>query len=49
MTTTTPSSVHPRRLTRSGSGRALAGVAGGLGAYFSVDPMLFRVASARLR
>jgi phage shock protein C len=46
MTTQTSPSVHPRRLTRSGSDRKLAGVAGGLGAYFSVDPMLFRIGFA---
>jgi phage shock protein PspC (stress-responsive transcriptional regulator) len=33
----------PRRLVRSTSDRKLGGVAGGLGAYFSVDPILFRV------
>jgi phage shock protein C len=32
-----------RRLARSASDRKLGGVAGGLGAYFSVDPILFRV------
>jgi phage shock protein PspC (stress-responsive transcriptional regulator) len=34
----------PRRLTRSSTDRMLGGVAGGLGAYFGVDAMLFRVA-----
>jgi phage shock protein C len=32
-----------RRLARSTSDSKLGGVAGGLGAYFSVDPILFRV------
>src|SRR4051794_39154657 len=34
----------PRRLTRSSTDRMLAGVAGGLGEYFGVDPLLFRAA-----
>ena len=34
----------PRRLTRSTSDRVLGGVAGGLGRYFGVDPILFRLA-----
>jgi len=33
----------PRRLMRSGSDRMLAGVSGGLGQYFSVDPVIFRI------
>jgi phage shock protein PspC (stress-responsive transcriptional regulator) len=36
--------VEPRRLTRSSSDRMLGGVAGGLGRYFDVDPLLFRIA-----
>jgi phage shock protein C len=32
-----------RHLTRSTTDRKLGGVAGGLGRYFSVDPILFRV------
>jgi phage shock protein C len=39
----TSSTTRPRRLTRSTSDKALGGVAGGLGEYFSVDPVLFRV------
>src|SRR4051812_12804369 len=46
MTTQTPSSVHPPPPTRSSSDRRLAGVAGGLGAYFSVDPTLIRIGFA---
>lgn len=38
-----PRSERPRRLVRSSSDRVLTGVAGGLGRYFGVDPMLFRV------
>src|SRR5256714_9616979 len=34
----------PRRLKRSSTDRMLGGVAGGLGAYFGVDPLLFRIA-----
>jgi phage shock protein PspC (stress-responsive transcriptional regulator) len=37
---------HPRRFHRSTSDKMLAGVAGGLGDYFSVDPVLFRVGFA---
>jgi phage shock protein PspC (stress-responsive transcriptional regulator) len=32
-----------RRLTRTPNNKVIAGVAGGLGAYFDVDPLLFRV------
>jgi phage shock protein PspC (stress-responsive transcriptional regulator) len=32
-----------RRLTRSSSDRVLGGVSGGLGAYFGVDPLIFRI------
>jgi phage shock protein C len=31
------------RLTRSSTDKKLGGVAGGLGAYFGADPVLFRV------
>jgi phage shock protein C len=43
---TTQETKHPRRLTRSASDKKLGGVAGGLGAYFSVDPILFRIGFA---
>ena len=33
-----------RRLTRSSTDKHVAGVAGGLGRYFGVDPLIFRVA-----
>src|ERR671921_828043 len=33
-----------RRLTRSSSDKLIGGVAGGLGRYFAVDPILFRIA-----
>jgi len=33
-----------RRLTRSSSDKLVGGVAGGLGRYFGVDPILFRIA-----
>lgn len=35
-----------RRLTRSTTDTKLAGVSGGLGAYFDVDPVLFRIGFA---
>src|ERR1700754_4344183 len=38
-----PSS-QPRTLTRSTTDKHLGGVAGGLGRYFGVDPVIFRVA-----
>ena len=33
----------PRRLERTTSDRVIAGVAGGLGRYFGVDPVMFRI------
>ena len=44
MNTDTTHTNHPRRLTRSTTDTKLGGVAGGLGEYFSVDPILFRIA-----
>jgi phage shock protein PspC (stress-responsive transcriptional regulator)/predicted membrane protein len=38
-----PESPKPRRLLRSRSDRMLGGVAGGLGDYFRVDPVIFRI------
>lgn len=37
---------RPRRLTRSRSERVFGGVAGGLGSYFDVDPVVFRIGFA---
>src|ERR671924_2068616 len=37
------SEAAPQRLTRSTSDRVIAGVAGGLGRYFGVDPVMFRI------
>ena len=34
----------PRRLTRSRADKVVGGVCGGLGRYFSVDPIVFRIA-----
>jgi phage shock protein PspC (stress-responsive transcriptional regulator) len=34
----------PRRLTRSSSDRLIGGVGGGLGRYFGIDPVIFRIA-----
>ena len=44
-TTTTPAGppATGRRLTKSRHDRVVAGVAGGLGEYFGVDPVLFRI------
>ena len=33
----------PRRLTRSSSDKVLGGVSGGLGRYFDIDPIIFRI------
>jgi len=38
-----PPADEPRRLTRSGSNAVIGGVASGLGRYFNVDPILFRI------
>jgi phage shock protein PspC (stress-responsive transcriptional regulator) len=35
---------RPERLTRSTSDKVVAGVAGGLGNYFGIDPVVFRIA-----
>src|SRR5215217_4183456 len=39
-----PPSQGVRRLTRSSTDKLIGGVAGGLGRYFGVDPILFRIA-----
>ena len=41
-----PGQTPPRRLTRSSTDQVLGGVAGGLGRYFSIDPILFRIGFA---
>jgi phage shock protein PspC (stress-responsive transcriptional regulator) len=38
-----PERDEPRRLTRSGGDAIIGGVASGLGRYFGVDPILFRI------
>lgn len=43
MNSTSSPMTRPRRLTRSTSDKRLGGVAGGLAAYFDVDPVLVRV------
>ena len=54
MTTTAPTSETPsvssppRRFLRSRRDRLLGGVCGGLGDYFAVDPVLFRIGSVVL-
>ncbi|MBI2169622.1 MAG: PspC domain-containing protein [Actinobacteria bacterium] len=42
-TPTQPAVARPRRLTRSVDDKVVAGVAGGLGEYFGVDPVVFRI------
>ena len=39
-----PEDVAPRRLTRSTTDKYAGGVAGGLGRYFGIDPIIFRIA-----
>jgi phage shock protein PspC (stress-responsive transcriptional regulator) len=39
---------EPKRLLRSADDRVLGGVAGGLGRYFQVDPIIFRIGFAAL-
>ena len=38
----------PRRLTRSRGDRVIGGVCGGLGRYFNVDPIIFRIGAVAL-
>ena len=45
---TEPVRARPRRLLRSRTDRVLGGVCGGLGEYFNVDPLLFRIAAVVL-
>jgi phage shock protein PspC (stress-responsive transcriptional regulator) len=45
---TQPLGPEPRRLLRSRSNRVLGGVCGGLGRYFNVDPILFRIGAIAL-
>ena len=44
----TPPAPPPRRLTRATDDRMLAGVAGGLGRHFELDPLIFRIGFALL-
>ena len=44
MTSTPTPSAEPRKLARSTDDHMIAGVAGGLGRYFGLDPVLFRIA-----
>lgn len=34
---------NPKRLTRSTSNKVIAGVCGGMGDYFNIDPVIVRV------
>jgi phage shock protein PspC (stress-responsive transcriptional regulator) len=44
MTSTPTPTAEPRKLARSTDDHMVAGVAGGLGRYFGLDPVLFRIA-----
>ena len=46
--TPTPADASPRRLVRVDDGRWLGGVAAGLGRYFDVNPLVYRIAFAAL-
>ncbi|MDR0364184.1 MAG: PspC domain-containing protein [Bacteroidales bacterium] len=35
--------MEPRKLYRSSANKVLGGVCGGLGKYFNIDPVLFRI------
>src|SRR3954447_11544420 len=41
--TSTPASDAPRKLRRSRDDKMIAGVAGGIGEYFGIDPVLVRI------
>lgn len=43
-----PETPEPRRLLRSRSNRVIGGVCAGLGRYFNVDPIIFRIAAIAL-
>ena len=43
-----PESPPPRRLHRSRTDRVIGGVCGGLGRYFNIDPIIFRIAAVAL-
>jgi phage shock protein PspC (stress-responsive transcriptional regulator) len=43
-----PETPQPRRLLRSRSDRVIGGVCGGLGRYFDVDPIIFRIGAVVL-
>lgn len=46
--TTTQDEAPPRRLVRTSEGRWLGGVCAGLGRYFDVNPLIYRIAFAAL-
>ena len=43
-----PKSPEPRRLYRAREGRVIGGVCAGLGRYFNVDPIIFRIGAVVL-
>jgi phage shock protein PspC (stress-responsive transcriptional regulator) len=46
--TTTPEPESPKRLVRTTGDRVLGGVCGGLGRFFGIDPILFRIGAIAL-
>jgi phage shock protein PspC (stress-responsive transcriptional regulator) len=46
--TTQPQPDEPRRLYRSSDDRVIAGVCGGIGRYFNIDPVIVRIAAVAL-
>src|SRR5215212_7810013 len=44
----TPPEPEPRRLVRTRDGRMLGGVCAGLGRYFNLDPIIFRIGAIAL-
>jgi phage shock protein PspC (stress-responsive transcriptional regulator) len=45
---TAPEQPSPKRLTRSRNDRVVGGVCGGMGRYFNVDPLFFRIGAVAL-
>ena len=43
-----PAELTPKRRTRAQADRVIGGVCGGLGRYFNVDPLLFRIGAVAL-
>ena len=43
-----PTAPQPKKVTRSRDDRVIGGVCGGLGRYFNVDPLFFRIGAVAL-